>query len=336
MLNLESNRYFQRLINWQSNSLLMGALEIAESMSDEKLNTEQQAEIGQFTTAIQFLVDQINTGEVTIDEANAATGLGLVVTPAPWYLLQRGTKECLLFSCNKYSFKFPLSGSDYRGKMHLSVFRKLWNHSPVDFPPFTGLRIMMMPVRLGDLTGVPEQYHALVEQLYGHTEHRWHGHIGYLTIDERTLVAGETMRRPGLHVDGYYQGSFGVWGGGPGPGGGWGSVGNGMLTVSNTSHCQAWLGAVYGEIGPEGEADKLNLRTAKPVLFEPGQVYWLDGGCVHESLPVREPVDRVFVRLSMPSSGPWFEGYTENPDPSIKPSNDILPRRDTFMENKNG
>lgn len=153
--------------------------------------------------------------------------------------------------------------------MFLSTYRKIWNHSPIEFPAFSGTRIMMMPVKLGSLDGVPTHYHSLVDALYSVTEARHLGEIDCLTIDEQELPPNETLRRRGLHVDGYYRGRCGAWGGG----GGWGSVGNGMLTISSTAHCKAYLGVVEGTPKDEGECD----------------------------------------HLAMPSNGPWFEGYTEKP-----------------------
>lgn len=211
--------------------------------------------------------------------------------------------------------------------MFISIFRQMWNHTIITFPEFTGTRIMMMPIELGQFHGVPEQYIPIVEELYGMTEFRHFGEIGYLTIDERNLKSGETLRRPGLHVDGYYHGRCGAWGGG----GSWGSVGNGMLTVSSTSHCRAYIGMIEGEPGDEGECDHI-LMPNFGTLFMPGEVYWLDGACVHESLPVQENMQRQFVRLSMPSNGPWFEGYTPNPT-GIMPSSEILPSREKFRSN---
>ena len=209
--------------------------------------------------------------------------------------------------------------------MLTSTYRKMWQPKPLEFPVFSSLRIMMMPVMLGSLSGVPKKYWALVDQLYDMVEYRWRYHIGYLTIDERIVPKGTTLRRSGLHVDGYYKGRCGAWGGG----GGWGSVGNGMLTVSSTPHCRAYLGRILGEPFNEGECGHLKMPD-EGEIFEAGQVYWVDGACVHESLPVAETTARQFVRLSMPSNGPWFEGYTPNPC-GIKHSNDILPRR-KFME----
>lgn len=207
-----------------------------------------------------------------------------------------------------------------------STFRKIWNHSKIEFPEFTGLRVMMMPVVLGSLEGVPEQYHEFVLSLYEVTEKRHMGQIGYLTIDEQDLEPNETLRRSGLHVDGYYHGRCGAWGGD----GSWGSVGNGMLTISSTPHCKAYLGVFNGKPLDEGECGHLTLPNEGEV-FEDGHIYWVDGACVHESMPVVEKTKRQFVRLSMPSNGPWFEGYTENPT-GIQPSNDILPAREKFMK----
>lgn len=207
-----------------------------------------------------------------------------------------------------------------------SIYRKVWNHTAIQFPEFSGTRIMMMPVRLGSLDGVPLHYQDLVTKLYEVMEHRFIGEIGYLTIDEREVQANQTLRRSGLHVDGYYHGRCGAWGGG----GGWGSVGNGMLTISSTPHCKAYLGMFEGTPGDEGECDHLSLPNEGEV-FEAGHIYWVDGACVHESMPVAEDTKRQFVRLSMPSNGPWFEGYTENPT-GILPSNDILPSRKFMNE----
>lgn len=185
---------------------------------------------------------------------------------------------------------------------------------------------MMMPVLLGNLAGVPDQYRILINKLYYMTEKRFISATGYLTIDEQELSPGETLRRKGLHVDGYYHGKCGAWGGG----GGWGSVGNGMLTISNTPHCRAFLGVIEGNPKDEGECNHLGLPN-KGEIFEAGEVYWVDGACVHESLPVQIKTKRQFVRLSMPSNAPWFEGYTKNPH-GILPSNEILPKRTQFMK----
>jgi len=206
-----------------------------------------------------------------------------------------------------------------------SEFRKL---AEIRLPEFTGTRVMMMPVVLGDMESIPaslKHYKECIKSLFLLQKHK--DEIGYITIDEKFVVAGTSHRRGGKHVDGVYQGTCGGWGGG---GGGWGSHGNGMLTVSSHAACQAWRGFFRGWPGVEGECDHLSEQCVLGEVLEPKTVYWVDGMCVHESMPIDKDINRQFIRLSLPSGGPWFEGYTENPL-GIKPSAEILPTR-VFME----
>lgn len=201
----------------------------------------------------------------------------------------------------------------------------------VELPDFSGILVMMMPVVLGDMASVPDNvapYRDMLSDLFDIGGH--HGEIGYLTIDEREVRRGETHRRAGLHVDGVYNGSAGGWGGGA-PGGGWGSVGNGMLTVSSHAMCRVFNKDFVGWPGMEGECDHLvdQCDAEAQIILGPGEVHWLDGLCVHESMPAPETVKRQFVRLSMPSEAPWFEGYTKNAL-GVMPTGPILPARTKF------
>lgn len=217
----------------------------------------------------------------------------------------------------------------------LSIFRPIWVHTPLEFPRFTGSRIMMMPVLLGNTAGVPEKYQELYLQLCSMVENRFIGEVGYLTIDEKEFTEDSTHRREGWHVDGYHKGRCGAWGGG----GGWGSVGNGMIVVSNVVGCEAVAGNYPFTIGDEGEAslinwegEEINIAGAVPTtLFKAGVPYWVDGGCVHRSTVQKAGTKRQFVRLSMPNNGAWFEGYTENPT-GIKQTGEVLPERTEFMK----
>lgn len=267
----------------------------------------------------------------------------------------------------------------------------------VVFPEFSGTRVMMMPVVLGDMASVPETLSAwndVVERLFGMQD--YNGEIGYLTIDEKIVSAGRTHRRPGMHVDGVYNKLYGGWGGGGGgwggggtperkqppakrhpepltlpSGGGWGGggggwgggssrheprqkpqprrkpqpgerpdigrgvssgFGTGFLTVSSLEGCRAWDQEFIGFPGDEGECEHLadQCRADAELTLKANGVYWLDPLCVHESLAMKEHAPRQFLRLSLPSTAPWFEGYTENPL-GVKPSGPILARRD-FMD----
>jgi hypothetical protein len=208
------------------------------------------------------------------------------------------------------------------------VSRCEWRGS-VSLPAFSDVRVMMLPVVIGNPESLPDNLahwrDAFVKLSAFAPEHI--GQVGYLTIDEKEVKASETHRRTGLHVDGVYNGGIGGWGGGYG--GGWGSVGNGMLTVSSPAGCRAYVGEFSGWPGNDGEAEHLREQLGEPVLFGAEQVFWVDGLCVHESVPMVADTKRAFVRLSLPSCAPWFEGYTENP--KVRPTGPILPRR-AFME----
>ena len=208
-----------------------------------------------------------------------------------------------------------------------SKFKKL-GHCVV--PEKTGVRVMMMPIIIGDSDSIPLSLSELdetLETLFQMTDHQ--GKTGYITIDAKRVKAGETHRRAGLHVDGVFHGECGSWGGG----GGWGSVGNGMITVSSVPGCRAWAKTFDGEIGMDGECDSLASQATNEdaVLFEANRAYWVDGLCVHESVPVKEETDRTFIRLSLPSKAAWFEGYTVNPR-GVLPTGPILPRREFMQE----
>ncbi len=200
-------------------------------------------------------------------------------------------------------------------------------------PAFSGTRVMMLPVMLGDDESIPEflhHYKNAVSGLFQMADEDHIGKVGYLTIDEKAVKPKATHRRAGLHVDGVYQGESGAWGGGKGTGGGWGARGAGMLTVASHPGCRAWNQDFTGWPGWEGECDHLAEELqGLGTLFGANEVYWVDGMCVHESVPQPVEVNRQFVRLSMPSDAPWFECYTVNPL-GVMPTGEILPRRE-FM-----
>lgn len=200
------------------------------------------------------------------------------------------------------------------------------------FPAFSGIRIMMMPFYIHDADGsLPASLDAykpmLKAMLSGKPDHveSYEHTTAYLTIDEMFLEGGTIQRKPGLHVDGMYNGELsGAWGGGGG--GGWGSVGNGMLLVSNTNNlCSMWVGHFDGVPVNDGDCEHLRpqLDNAERFDFQAGDVIWADGLLVHESFAPTESVHRQFVRISLPNNAPWFKGYTENPL-GILPCGDII------------
>lgn len=202
----------------------------------------------------------------------------------------------------------------------------------VQLPIFNGTRIMMMPFLLEDVTSIPgdiAQWRSFVASI---TAKAGAPRVGtaYLTIDEALVLPGETQRRPGLHVDGIGpDGKEGGWGGG----GGWGT--NGMIVAASVAGCNVYAGDFQGYPGPNGDCshlkDECNDKTT--VLLDANQAYWLGPMTVHEVFPMKEATKRQFVRISMPSTAPWYEGYTENPN-GIKPTGPIHPARTEFMQHR--
>lgn len=200
---------------------------------------------------------------------------------------------------------------------------KFYEVGPIGLPKFSGTRVMMLPFLLEDVNSLPDDlahYCSTVEKLCSMSVVK--SGVAYLTIDEKTVKEGAPHRRGGLHVDGVYRGRAGAWG----AGGSWGY--NGLLTVSNVAGCRAWRQVFEGKPGDEGECSHLRSQCEdeNSEILKPNVVYWLSPFCVHESLRQTATVERIFIRLSMPSNAPWFEGYTENPK-GIRPTGPILPRR---------
>lgn len=194
----------------------------------------------------------------------------------------------------------------------------------VVFPEFTGTRVMMMPFRVDDPHGtLPhylQGYAALVAELAPWAP----SGVGYLTVDECGVRIGDTHRRPGLHVDGV--GEDGLGAGAYGGGGGYAA--HGMVVAASVEACRGWVQSFDGTPGPDGDCSHLEsqLNPDREVRFKANRAYWCGALAVHESLPVAATCRRQFLRVSMPSSAPWHEGYTPNPL-GILPAGRILPRR---------
>lgn len=199
---------------------------------------------------------------------------------------------------------------------------KIEHKGSVTFPEFTGTRLMMLPFRLDDLSTLTvdcPQYVPFVSALVGLSSVK--DGVGYLTIDEAFVEASETHRRPGIHVDG----QNGAWGGGGG-----GYARNGMFVASTRVGCQGWHQAFVGEPGPDGECAHMSDQCGSAIVFQPNQVYWCSPKAVHESLPLTESGPRSFVRLSMPSTADWHEGYSRN-SLGVRPGGRIMSPRAAYM-----
>lgn len=201
----------------------------------------------------------------------------------------------------------------------------------VNFPDYTGIRILQMPIIMGDLDSIPDNmshWKEAIDQLFK-IAHIKNG-IGYITIDEKIVKKGKSHRRAGLHVDGVFEGHAGCTFGG----GTFGTVADGMYLAASKIGCRAWNQNFEGWAGYDGECDHLKEQCQKntEIILQPDKVYWIGGLCVHESMPMIEDTQRILVRLTMPNDNPWFEGFTLNPK-GIKHTGKMLPRRIQYMDN---
>lgn len=198
------------------------------------------------------------------------------------------------------------------------------NH--IEFPPFSGIRCLMMPYIQGDPASVPDQFRRGYESILASTFLKW-GDVGYLTIDESPAQKGIPHRgararwgraihtEAGRHPDMVY-----AWGGG-----GWGSGGGThrvtldgdvMILLANNidNSCAIW-NAEHPNTSTDGDigdcADQCPYADA--VFMQAGVVHKIGILTPHESLPIMRDVDRQFLRIvgsGVHGREPYF---TENP-----------------------
>jgi len=184
----------------------------------------------------------------------------------------------------------------------------------LELPKATGIRILMMPFWMADITSVPfPAWHKLIETMVEFSE-IYQG-TGYLTIDEGMVQKNKIHRRPGLHVDGWSKDGTGelypggMWGGG----GVWGGKDNGMLMISNMYGCNIYPGLFQGEPKEFGDCEHLRDQIQQTHLCGLNTIYRCGSMTVHESMPSMADGIRQFVRLSTPSEAAWPSSCTPNP-----------------------
>lgn len=188
----------------------------------------------------------------------------------------------------------------------------------VEIPSWCGDRIYMHPIDLSGPVVLPYgvcRWQPLVDCALSSLPIR--EGIGYVTIDEKEVVAGQTHRRGGAHTDGNYL--YG-WKGG----GGWmtGTDGRylpeekhkaqycsttgGMLITSSHEGCRVWQGEYAGEPRQGGDCEHLRSQLAKMtnLLLEPFKLYWMNSTAIHESLPMPQTVRRSLLRITLPADAP--------------------------------
>jgi hypothetical protein len=126
----------------------------------------------------------------------------------------------------------------------------------------------------------------------------------FLTVDEKVVEKGCTQRRPHPHVDGCFMPEMGRWGHG---GGGWNHGCNAVpiprmpvIVASSVSACKAWEGDFDAEPINNGDLSHIKDQLNEGELLPANVGYLLSPDCVHESLPMKETVERTFIRIALP------------------------------------
>ena len=221
------------------------------------------------------------------------------------------------------------------------------------FPEYSGLRCLMMPYRQGDPSSIPSEYSAYTE-IVGSVFHK-EGEIGFLTIDESPVLAGQSHRgeraRHGraLHTEaGIIPGDIYCWGST-----GWGEPtytpppkkketpkdkptqtpkpkshrvtldrGVRILLASNTDNTCAVWDAEHKDTSEDGDIGHMAhlYPYADAIVLKAGELRDIGILTPHESLPVERDQNRQFLRII--SSGvhgrePYF---TPNPKCSASPN----------------
>lgn len=198
----------------------------------------------------------------------------------------------------------------------------IWKTSTISFPPFSGIRCLMMPYVQGEHDSVPETYASyrdIIDSVFLRK-----GDLGFLTIDESIAVKGkphrgERSRYPrALHTEAGKNPNYML---------GWGSVGWGcnhtvtldrgvrILLANNLGDSCAIWDAEHEDTSLDGDigyaADDYPYEDA--VFLDAGDVYEIGILTPHESLPVDRDFERQFLRIV--SSGVYGREpyFTANP-----------------------
>lgn len=184
----------------------------------------------------------------------------------------------------------------------------------VDFPSFTGERVYMR--KFTKQSGLPhelQRWQTTVDAMLSGVD--CEGDI-FIMIDQGTVKAGQSHRRAGAHVDGYWiEGKQAHGGGGHRIAGAWDNGGGGWKTcdftesegiilASDIAACRAFAGDYTGIIGDGGDCTAIDTSRMSSTILKPFVAYAGNVSMIHESLPVNFDCERTLVRLNVTGWAP--------------------------------
>ena len=131
----------------------------------------------------------------------------------------------------------------------------------------------------------------------------------FLMVDQGFVKQGQTLRRPGAHVDGFWQPGIQTHGGGwKNPGrhrhrGGGHVLFEGrtelLILASDVPACRFYEGEYDGIFGEGGDASQIQTQHLNSFIGTPNEAYAGDTGqLLHESIPQERDSFRTVVRLN--------------------------------------
>lgn len=185
--------------------------------------------------------------------------------------------------------------------------------SPVTFPEWEGDRIYMRPFKVGDDLG---KHTDTVRAMLDGVDTK---ETCYLMVDEALVKAGTFHRRPGKHIDGWWDDGLSAHNGSgpqhviepmhrrpPCPGHRSPfhahSEGReeGIFLASNITACVGYAGVFDGEPREGGDCDHIDVSGMTPINMEAGVTFAGNVSMLHESTPVSFDCFRTVYRINVP------------------------------------
>lgn len=162
----------------------------------------------------------------------------------------------------------------------------------VVFPEFTGERIYMQPlIKTASEVLLPSNLARWVPTVSAMLEGIETKQIMYLMVDQSEVVAGNSHRRSGAHIDGnWVDGDKGEF-----------DPSELLILASDVQGCAAYLGRYFiNDVRAGGDCSHMKLRKFKRVMLEPNIAYVCTVTTIHESIPIDHDCKRTLVRINVP------------------------------------